>query len=381
LPITLVMGTPPNKAAGLLSDYCSLEGDIAARLSDTERLTFVGGDDLSKLFRRLERSSLGLSFKDLLSSLDESKISRYLDFYDAYNQSNSAESLFGIPKGIITPKIIPVHGLSEEGEIVDLEYQSAFESQHPQFKSIQASIPENNNIRVRYWRHHQGSRTTLVCVHGWTMNDQRVQALAFLPGIYFKLGFDVALFELPFHGRRLNSEFRDAGHTLFPSSNVMITNESILQSVSDLRQLKLILRALGVKKVGALGVSLGAYISTIWSCFDQLECGIMMLPFSSFANLACYHAKKEKLSLSEQELEKLHKSFNFHSPLNFNSITDSQRLMFVSSTYDSVIPCSEVESLKSKYQNAQFVSVAGDHSVSLERDKLLEATGGFLSKF
>ena len=63
---------------------------------------------------------------------------------------------------------------------------------------------------------------------------------------------------------------------LFPSANLVRTNEAFGQAVFDLRALAAYLRANGAPSVGAIGMSLGGYTTALWASVD---------PTLAFANL------------------------------------------------------------------------------------------------
>lgn len=367
------MASSKDDSKKLLSDYCHIneDGDSLVRLSDLERLTLVGGQELSKLIRKLSKEDSTLPFQSIFSSMDQHKIDSAYEFV-----SNSKYS-FDTPKEIIQPKIIPVHGLSTDGDIVDIEFKSAYKPVHESYSIIQNTVAENQTVRCRLWRHAQTKAPTIVAVHGWTMGDPRINSLSFLPGLFFRLGFDIALFELPFHGRRLNSDFKDAGHSLFPSANLILTNEAMYQSVSDLRQLRLVLKALGVKKIGALGLSLGAYLSAFWSTLDELSFAVLMLPFFSFAELANFHLKKS--GIDSFELQKILKVFKAHSLEGRTSKVDDS--LVIATHSDVVIPAEQTVKVQEFYNNPKMVWLDGGHEINSSHDQVFDQTVSFLKPF
>src|SRR5690606_33705729 len=101
-------------------------------------------------------------------------------------------------------------------------------------------------------------------------------------GYFYRNGFDIVLVELPFHGRRRAEQTA----TLFPSTDFVVTNEAIAQAISDVRELQLYLTSMGVKTVGAMGMSLGAYVASLWASLDPLAFCIPIVPLVSMADLA-----------------------------------------------------------------------------------------------
>ena len=352
-------------------EYCSTEGSIENRLTSVERLTFLGGKELEKLFTRLRKEQGNLNLKPLIDALSSESLGEAGVFY------RSQSKLYASPQGVFAPKIIPVHGLSNQGEISDIEFESAYKPFHQTYRSLATTIPENQIVRTRLWKHTLHEAPTIVCVHGWTMGDPKTNALAFLPGFFFRLGFNVAIFELPFHGRRLTPEFREIGHSLFPSANLYMTNEALLQSVSDLRQLRLILKALGLKKIGALGISLGSCISAKWAQLEPLSFVANILPFFSFANVAAHSAVAA--GRNDIPVDGFATAFGFHDDVG--SPAKTQAAKFISMENDPIIPASELAVGLYRFPDAKVVTLPGEHELLSSRSSITNEIVSFLEPF
>jgi hypothetical protein len=362
------------KKTGHLEDFCHLSDDVSARLSHVERLTLQGGRELEKFFSRLALDALPLNFAPLIAGLHNESLEATARFFDSCTEP------FIAPQGVFAPKIIPVHGLSNEGEIVDIAFESAYQPLHESNKKIQVAIPENKQIRVRLWRHAQDAhRPTLIAVPGWTMGDPKITALMFIPGFFFRLGFNVAIFELPFHGRRLASEFRDVGHSVFPSANLYLTNEAILQAISDLRQLKLILRALGMKQCGALGISLGAYLTTVWSTIEPLHFMVNLLPFFDISAVAWAGLLREGNTSVDRTL--LERAVAVHSPLRRRPLMQTADAQFIAMDSDSIIPEGDLDVGRRLFAGANFVKLPGDHEIGSSRQHVVLAMTAHLMRY
>ena len=355
-----------------LEDFCHLSDDKHARLSSVERMTLQGGEELERFFTRLSKDAMPLNFAPLIAGLDNNILKITADFYGAF------ENPFVAPSGVFVPKIIPVHGLSSEGEIIDVEYESAYQGLHESYSKIESAIPENKTVRVRVWKHaNHESRPTLIAVPGWTMGDPKINALTFMPGYFFRLGCNVAIFELPFHGRRLTSEFRDIGHSVFPSANLFLTNEAVLQGISDLRQLRLILRALGFKNIGALGISLGSYLTATWATIEPLHFLINLLPFFNMGNVAEAALEKEGDITINRPL--LGNALKVHSSIDRTSKTKAVQFILMSD--DAVIPKEEVLKGKDIFPMAKIAEFSGGHEIASSRGSVVETIEGFLKPF
>src|SRR5690606_16302287 len=91
--------------------------------------------------------------------------------------------------------------------------------------------PENREVRIRWWRHRNRPQAVVIAIHGWSMGDQRINSLAFMPGALYQKNIDVAIIELPFHGRRRPAKVPKS-RSLFPCADLAQTNEGILQTIS-----------------------------------------------------------------------------------------------------------------------------------------------------
>lgn len=355
------------------SDFCIVGS--AEKLSDIERLTLSKGADFSRLLEKYSGSEVESRLRQVIAATRREHVEEVSDYYKQY--LSNPKCLFDLPRGVITPKMSPVHGLPD-GEVLDIAFHSAFVSKNQQYETIRTTIPENDTVHVRYWKHSTGERVTIVAVHGVQMGDARSNSLAFLPGFFYQLGFDMALFELPFHGRRLTPEFREVGHSLFPSENLLLTTEAIFQSVSDLRQLRLILRALGMKRVGAMGISLGAYLSSLWACHDQLDFLIPMVPMVRLSEVILIAA--EGGVFEEDTAGKLRDVLDLHSPLHFTPKLSSERTLVVAAEKDGIVPSSQPTKLSDHFGSCELVWFRSDHNMEGERGGVLEVLQNFLMK-
>lgn len=362
----------------LLSDYCVLGGSSQNRLSDIERMTLVGGEDLSKLLRRVSRDEGAINFDSIIHTIDQPHIEKVAKFY---SELSNTDEIFRKPNGIISPKIIPVHGLSDSGEICDLEFESCYAGVHSSFQTLKTAIPENTKITVRYWKHKESKRPTIIAVHGFAMGDHKTNSIAFLPGLFFRLGFDIALMELPFHGRRLSPEVRDTGYTFFPGSNLFLTNEGILQAISDLRQLRLVLKALGSGAVGCIGISLGAYITSLWATLDKLSFCVPMVPLVSMPDIISRSLDLRKDTENTPELaQHLADALRVHQASNYKAATPAESVHIIAGKGDAIIPESQPMALSEHFGNCSIEWFTGDHGMAEDRDFIFNSILTFFKK-
>lgn len=198
----IVAKTPENDE-GAVSEFCILNGRSDTRLSDVERLTMLGGSGLNRLVQRLGKSLSSVTLDDFAPRLQVAALHHQHERLVELSRSSSLQRLFVDDHREIAPSVVPIHGFPVGG-VYDLEFHSTFPGEEWLHDPDYASLVQNKVSYVRRWEHseHRPERRMIVAIHGWTMGDQRVNSLAFLPGLFFSLGCNVAIIELPFHGRR-----------------------------------------------------------------------------------------------------------------------------------------------------------------------------------
>jgi Alpha/beta hydrolase domain containing 18 len=269
-----------------------------------------------------------------------------------------------------------VHGFSD-GEVVDLRFPSAY---RPFSATVPARMPpENSTVYVRHWRHSVGAPATIVAIHGWTMGDQRINSLAFVPGMFYLLGLDVAIVELPLHGRRAP---RKGERPAFPGPDVIITNEAIGQIISDLRELTMFLKGRGVSEVGVIGVSLGAYVAALWSSLEKLSFCIPIVPLCSMAEVAWEIVSRRpdfpRLQADGLSIELLRNLFVVHSPLIHKPKHDRTRALIIAGIADKMVPARQTNMLWGHWHHPQLFWFDGGHAAQFKRSGAYEEIKKFL---
>lgn len=306
------------------------------------------------------------SLASLAHKSDIDEIVRNANFYFENESWREDYSLFYQPPSSV-PQIQSklVHGL-RDGSIIDLKFESSYKIRNPAYLAKRHLYPENDTVHARYWQHSTGAAATIVALHGWTMGDQRLNSLAFLPGHFYKLGYDIVLVELPFHGRRRPKNLSsDEAENLFPGSDLALTNEVIGQFIGELRQIKLFIEKYGTDRIGCMGMSLGAYFASLWCSLDPLDFCIPIVPVVSMADigwqsLCSVHkaSELENLGLTKEVLER---GFSLHCPLSFKPKTDIDRIMILAGLADTVIPSSHPRSLWEHWKRPRMHWFRGGH--------------------
>ncbi len=364
------------------SDFCILNGRLDARLSDVERLTIVGGGSLDRVLSTLARSLSSVTLESLVPGLDLSKMVENHERYVGLRTSGELIPLFEPPQDLLSPVVTPIHGFPNGG-VYDLAFPSVFPVRGLEGSTDYAAVTENQTSYVRLWEHAEPNtdRPTIIAIHGWTMGDQRVNSLAFLPGFLFSIGCNVALVELPFHGRRKPSEAQ-AGQIPFPSADPLLTTIGVAHSLRDLRALRSYLVSRGHARISCVGMSLGAYIAALWLSLDKLEKAALLVPLVSMGDMAWELLKARRRAgipfpdgLTRALLRDL---FWEHCALARESVTAQESVMVIGGRDDHLVPSSQLGLLRKHWPQAHFVWASGGHAAATRRGEAFEMMLNFL---
>lgn len=364
------------------ADYCFIDSLPQNRLSAFERLTITGGRELERAIGWVSKQLSTFPGLDRLGDIKFTKVEEAAKFYSEANWPHGPQGFFVPPNAIPAVAETVVHGL-QDGEILDLQFQSAYQVQFSQFAAEFENYSENKTVHVRLWRHSKPASATIVAIHGWTMGDQRINSLAFVPGIFYRQGLDVALIELPYHGRRRPTG-DDKNVSFFPSTNVSRTNEAMAQTVSDLRSLKMYLDERGSKAVGAIGMSLGGDAAALWSALDDLAFCIPIVPLVSMAELAwdllSRHHDVAALNRDGITADLLRELYWLHSPLSHTAPRQRERLMIIAGIGDQIVPPRQPKLLWDHWKRPALSWLGGGHIAQFKRAKAMEEIMGFLRR-
>jgi pimeloyl-ACP methyl ester carboxylesterase len=357
------------------SDFCILNGREDSRLSEVERLTVLGGASLDRVLSKLGKSLTNVSLDTFAPALDVATLKAQAITLSILRQRGEIAQLFTPPRREVEPDITPIHGFPE-GSVLDLEFSSHFPEWGWQHDPGYVSTEENTTSYVRLWEHRKvdPNRMTIIAVHGWTMGDQRVNSLAFLPGLFFSLGCNVALVELPFHGRRrphgLPQEL-----PLFPSADPVLTCLAMAHALYDLRCLRRFLKRRGLHRVSCVGMSLGAYVAALWASLDHVDKAALLVPLVSMGDMAFdMIERKAPGALSREFLGDL---FADHYPLQREPATPQESIMVIGGTGDHLVPQTQISQLQSRWPRAKVVWVGGGHAAATNRTEAFDRIARF----
>jgi pimeloyl-ACP methyl ester carboxylesterase len=220
-------------------------------------------------------------------------------------------------------------------------------------------------------------RPVAILVHGYMLGqlavDERVWPLAALDG----LGFDCALYVLPFHGRRADPGRN--GRPEFPGRDPALAGEGFRQAVTEIRELLHYLRRRGHPRVGLMGMSLGAYTAALTATVaSDLDFLAPIVPLASLADFAREHGDlpeaPEPRALEHALLER---AYRHVSPVDRRSLIAPERVLVIGAKADRITPFSHARRLASHFR-APLVAFHGGHLLQLGRGDAFERLGELL---
>ena len=136
----------------------------------------------------------------------------------------------------------------------------------------------NNIVHAQHWRHDDGPRPTLCVIHGFMGSSYLANGRFFTLPWYYRSGYDVLMYTLPFHGQRAEKFSPFSGFGYF-AGGLSGFAEAMAQAVHDFRSIIDYLRHTGVDRIALTGISLGGYTSAlVASVDDRLEAVIPNCP-------------------------------------------------------------------------------------------------------
>ena len=339
---------------------------------------------------QLARSALGtvmaLALRPSLGSMPARAIERQrLSFYTPLADA-AAERVF------VAPPQIPVRtrkasgwGLGFEDAVCErLSFESPFDALNPELRADYASQGCNRRATALYLRRPLGKpRPTLIFVHGYLLDDPRLNSRAFCLPWLFRSGYDVLLPSLPFHGPRAERMHPYSGYGFF-AGGLSRTNEAMLQGVSDLRVWVQALLDRGAPQVGISGLSLGGYMTAMLSNVEpRLAFAIPNSPVVAAADMAMEWQPLGTLMRRSVLTEgwtfpELRRSMALHSPLSHRPLLDPDRLLIIGGAGDRFTSPRFVSLLHQHWAGSHLHWFPGNHLLHLQQGRYLRLMKKFM---
>lgn len=365
----------------LLQDESCEFPRASTSFSSVEELTLSKEDLLLKFLKRLNASFKVPGFSQEVMEASIPDLMSSFTFFAEASLQKIPELFFRTPESV--PLICVSSPVSlNSGEVSELSFRSSYEPMYPGYKERLLEIPRWNAVRAKYWKHtNEESHGTVIAIHAWMMGDEKASALTLVPGFFYRMGLDVILFELPFHGLRKPETFLPT--RMFPGIDAACTNESFAQAIFELRGIREWLRRDGDKPVVGVGLSLGAQVLSLWASLDPLDAAVCVAPLVSLPDFVWSHvegaALAERLVEAGITKELLEKGFAVTSPLSYPLLMDKRKVMIVAGKNDEIVPSSHAEALWNHWQCPEIFWLSKGHIEQLVTEGTAARVHAFLS--
>jgi predicted alpha/beta hydrolase family esterase len=351
----------------------------ATSFSSVEELTLSKEDLLLKFLKRLNASfKIPVFSQEVLEDAIPDLIASF-NYFSHASLNKIPELFFRVPDSVPLICVSSPVSLSS-GEVSELSFRSAFEPMYPEYKERLAKEPRWNAVRAKYWKHvNEESHGTIIAIHAWMMGDEKASALTLVPGFFYRMGLDVIVFELPFHGSRRPEKFLPL--KMFPGIDAACTNESFAQAIYELRGIREWLKRENDKPVIGVGLSLGAQVLSLWSSLDRLDAAICVAPLVSLADFIW--AQVEGAALAERLVsagisrQLLEAGFSVSSPLSYPLAMEKEKVLIIAGKHDEIVPSSHAEALWNHWQRPSIHWLDKGHIEQL----VTEGTAGKVHAF
>jgi len=277
-------------------------------------------------------------------------------------------------------------GRLRRGERLRLIFRSTYSTHDPDFSTQYRCFEENSLSRNHLWLHSNPGRPTVICVHTWCGGVLPLEERIFNARAIYRLGFNVALFTMPFHGGRTPQQARFGGQ-LFPSRELQRTNEAFGQAVADLRVLMRWLRQeRGSGPLGIIGMSLGGYTTALMAGLEpSLAFAVPIITPCSFADVLWHHGSKSPARKEAEgvgfTLWDFRTIWAVHCPLCHQPRLPRERMLMLWGQGDYVVPAVHQLALWEHLGRPEIHAFAGGHLVHLGRLGYMRALKRFLRRW
>jgi pimeloyl-ACP methyl ester carboxylesterase len=260
----------------------------------------------------------------------------------------------------------------------DLTWESFPDTFLPELAESFHATLENRVALARSFT-RSSPRPVAILVHGYMLGRLAVEERVWPIRELDALGFDTALYVLPFHGRRASPAH--GGRPQFPGLEPLLACEGFRQAVTDLRELTHWFRARGHPKVGLMGMSLGGYTVALTATVDpDLDFLSPIVPLASLADFALEQGDlpeaPEPRALEHALRDRVYRHV---SPVHRAPLIAPERVLVIGAKADRITPISHAKRLASHFR-AELLAFPGGHVLQLGRGEAFRKLAGLLTR-
>ncbi|MGW0161391.1 alpha/beta hydrolase family protein [Mycobacterium sp. NPDC003323] len=272
------------------------------------------------------------------------------------------------------------------GAVHNIRFRSSFQAINPALREQRAGYARNNVVHAQHWVHGDGPRPTLCLIHGLMGSAYLFNGLFFSLPWFFRSGYDVMLYTLPFHGLRAEANSPYSGYGYFADGMAGFA-EAMAQAVHDFRSVIDYLEYTGVDRIALTGMSLGGYTSAlIASVDDRIQAVIpnvpVVTPESAFDDwFPANYLVRLGNRLTGVDKSRSAAATMFHSPLNYAPLVGKERRLIIAGLGDKLAPPQQAELLWRHWDRCAFHWFPGNHVLHVSQPDYLRRMTRFLRSF
>lgn len=312
-----------------------------------------------------------------------------LRLYAELGAAKDPESSFPAPTEMPRVSSRPANPIAEwlaHGKVRNIRFKSSFQAMNPAVRERRLGYERNNVVHAQHWTHDDGPHPTLCLIHGFMGSAYLFNGLFFSLPWFYRSGYDVLLYTLPFHGRRAERNSPYSGYGYFADGFAGFA-EAMAQAVHDFRSVVDYLEYTGVDRIALTGMSLGGYTSAlIAGVDDRIQAVIpnvpVVTPESAFddwfpANMLVKLGNR--VTGADRELSSA--AAAYHSPLNYAPLVPKDRRLIITGLGDRLAPPEQAELLWEHWDRCALHWFPGNHVLHVSQPDYLRRMTRFLSGF
>jgi pimeloyl-ACP methyl ester carboxylesterase len=280
----------------------------------------------------------------------------------------------------------PIAEWIAHGRVSNIHFDSSFEPVNPIMRNRWARLQNNNVVRAQHWQHDDGPHPTLCLIHGFMGSPYLLNGLWMSLPWFYRSGYDVLLYTLPFHGRRAEKYSLFSGYGYF-SNGLTGFAEAMAQAVYDFRSVVDYLKYTGVENIALTGISLGGYTAALIAAVeDRIDAVIPNVPVVSIeAELDEWFPANKLFSLGRRigglNRDELIASLAYTSPLNYAPLVPRDRRLIITGLGDRLAPPQQAEMLWHHWDHCALHWFPGNHILHVSQPEYLRRMTRFLRDF
>ncbi len=324
----------------------------------------------------------GAALRPNASRADRDALGFYGDLAAAKDPELSFPAPTELPR-VATRPANPVAEWTAHGHVENIKFTSSFEAVNPALRDRRRGYTCNNVVHAQHWRHDDGPHPTLCLIHGFMGSAYLFNGLFFSLPWFYRSGYDVLLYTLPFHGRRAERYSPFSGHGYFAHGFAGFC-EAMAQAVYDFRSVLDYLEHTAVDRIALTGMSLGGYTAALLaSVDDRIQAVIPNVPVVTPDRTVDEWFPANKVVALRNRLAGTDSSLAgaatmYSSPLNYRPLPAKERRLIIAGLGDRLAPPEQAEMLWKHWDRCAFHWFPGNHVLHVSQPDYLRRMTRFL---